>query len=964
MSGSRRAPPTSMTPERWARLEPLIDEALDVAPERRAAYYDRAMPDDAILRAELEQLVVECERCDSLLDVGAGIHFAELLGGDSAAAPIGDDASQLQASLGATYALEGELAGGGMSRVFVAHEPSLDRRVVIKVLTRELAAGISAERFEREIKLAASLQQANIVPVLTAGRAGNVPYYTMPLVEGRSLRERLEREGALPIRDVMNILRDVVRALSYAHERGVVHRDIKPGNILLSGGAAVVTDFGIAKALSAARADQRFEALTQAGGVLGTPMYMSPEQASGDPNTDARADIYALGAVAYEMLAGKPPFVGRSPRQLLSAHMTESPAAVDRQRPGIPAPLTALVMRCLEKRAGDRPQSAEEVSKELEAIAASGGELGQIRASARGLSRRHTVWVALSALVLVSAAGVVALRRSRAGELNPNRIVVAPFINRTGDSTLDVLGPLIAEGVTRGLDQLDSVTVVSSYAGMRDARGGLRRITSNADLRAIGEETRAGRVISGSYSRQADSLRFNPQIIDARDGHVVLTLDVVVGSAAAPSAAIERLRDNVAAALQVSAARPRIGTIGQLPNLGAYRELITAFETNIDGLEALPHLIKVGQLDSSFTLGLYWLAISYSQHGYPKQADSIVQVMAARRARFSPVEAELFASADGFVHSEYQKDLIAARQLFKRDSIGINAGGVVANAFNVNRPREALTVLGHIHRLLPSNGVFSYWIKTAAADHMIADYRAQLAAATAGRKELGVGVQVEFFDQQVRALAALRDTSRLRQNVDSFITAWNPALDERRNRHYRIGADPSELYLIAALELSAHGLPREALAYANTGLAWNATRAGRSDAVSDHSQRSLAELLMFAGRLDSARAIWTKLAASDTLYTGARIQLAIIAARKGDSVSALQTMHVLDSLEARPYAFGRPLVLEARIAAALGRKDEAVAFLQRAMDAGAPFDVQWDCSADFQGLRDFVPFKVLLAPKG
>jgi serine/threonine-protein kinase len=177
------------------------------------------------------------------------VRFAELLEGDSAATRIGEDASQLQASLGATYALEGELGGGGMSRVFVAHETGLDRRVVIKVLTPELAAGISAERFEREIKLAASLQQANIVPVLTAGRAGNVPYYTMPLVEGRSLRERLAREGALPIRDVVSILRDVARALAYAHDRGVAHRDIKPGNILLSSGAAVVTDFGIAAQL-------------------------------------------------------------------------------------------------------------------------------------------------------------------------------------------------------------------------------------------------------------------------------------------------------------------------------------------------------------------------------------------------------------------------------------------------------------------------------------------------------------------------------------------------------------------------------------------------------------------------------------------------------------------------------------------------------------------------------------------
>jgi serine/threonine protein kinase len=460
MSAADHTPSPSITPEQWARVEPLIDQALDIAPALRPAYFDRVAMDNAALRTELEQLVAECERRDSLLGVGAGMRFPQLLETDSLVASVTRDVSNLRASLSGAYDLEQELAGGGMSRVFIAHERGLGRRVVVKILTAECAADISTERFEREVKLAASLQQANIVPVLTAGRAGDVPYYTMPLVDGFSLRDRLKREGSLPIRDVINILRDVARALSYAHERGVVHRDIKPGNILLSRGAAVVTDFGIAKAMSAARADQPSEALTQAGVVLGTPMYMSPEQASGDPNTDARADIYALGAVAYEMLAGKPPFAGRSPRQLLSAHMTESPAAVDRQRPGIPSPLTALVMQCLEKRAGDRPQSAEEVSRELDAIAASGGESGQIRASARGLSRRQTVWASLGALVLMSGAGIVALRRSRAGGLNPNRIVVAPFINRTGDSKLDILGPLTAEGVTRGLEQLDSVTVV------------------------------------------------------------------------------------------------------------------------------------------------------------------------------------------------------------------------------------------------------------------------------------------------------------------------------------------------------------------------------------------------------------------------------------------------------------------------------------------------------------------------
>src|SRR6266511_132360 len=275
---------------------------------------------------------------------------------------------RLQAALGTAYRVEKELGGGGMSRVFVAEETRLARRVVIKVLPPDLAAAISVDRFNREIQLSASLQHPHIVPLLAAGGHEDLLYYTMPFVEGEALRTRLSREGELPVRDAVRILTDV----AYALARGVVHRDIKPDNVLLSGHHAVVADFGVAKAVSQAKTES---GLTSVGVALGTPAYMAPEQAAGDPNIDHRADIYAFGAMAYEMLTGRPPFAGLAPHQMLAAHVTEPVVPVTDRRPTLPPALAHLVMACLAKNPADRPQSANELLQALELMATPSGSL-------------------------------------------------------------------------------------------------------------------------------------------------------------------------------------------------------------------------------------------------------------------------------------------------------------------------------------------------------------------------------------------------------------------------------------------------------------------------------------------------------------------------------------------------------------------------------------------------------------
>src|SRR6184192_1519238 len=318
---------------------------------------------------------------------------------------------RLQAALGESYRVESELGGGGMSLVFLADEVRLGRRVVVKVLPPELAAGVSAERFEREIQLAAKLQHPHIVPLLTAGAKGDLLYYVMPHIAGESLRSRITHERALPVGETVRILRDVCDALAYAHGHGVVHRDVKPDNVLISGKHALVTDFGVAKAVSISSGAGT---LTSLGMALGTPAYMAPEQAAGDPTVDHRADLYAVGALGYELLAGRPPFSGLSPQNLLAAQVTGTSDPVTRHRDTVPPALAALIMRCLAKHPADRPQSAEELLGQLEAMATpTGGTLPEqttvSSGTAAALRRSHPVRVA--ALFGLAAVGVLALAR-------------------------------------------------------------------------------------------------------------------------------------------------------------------------------------------------------------------------------------------------------------------------------------------------------------------------------------------------------------------------------------------------------------------------------------------------------------------------------------------------------------------------------------------------------------------------
>ncbi len=421
---------------------------------------------------------------------------------------VDDLRDRLATALGGGYRLGAELGGGGMSRVFAAVDVELGRNVVVKVLPPEMAAGVNAERFRREIQLAAQLQHPHIVPLLAAGRQGDLVWYTMPLVEGETLRLRLAREGELPIPEALRILRDVADALSYAHGHGVVHRDIKPDNVLISGRHAVVTDFGVAKAVSAASGSS---SLTSLGVALGTPAYMAPEQAAAEPGVDHRADIYALGAVAYEMLTRRPPFTAPTAQMVLAAQVTQIPEPVAGQRAAVPPALADLVMRCLEKRPADRWQSAEDLRQALEILATpSGGTAATAVRPAAGRVQgrlRTAAWVAVA--LLLAAAAYAAVRWLRPAPSRPT-LVVLPFEN-VGAPADAYFADGIGEEITTRLARVSGLKVVARNSALRFRQSGLT-------AQQFGRELGADYVLDGTVRWQhrggaSGDVRVTPALI-------------------------------------------------------------------------------------------------------------------------------------------------------------------------------------------------------------------------------------------------------------------------------------------------------------------------------------------------------------------------------------------------------------------------------------------------------------------
>jgi len=553
---------------------------------------------------------------------------------------VSDSQPQLQATLTGRYRIERELGVGGMATVYVAEDLKHHRQVAVKVVRPELAASLGAERFLREIDIAAKLNHPHILPLYDSGGAGDVLFYVMPLVDGQSLRDRIAKTGALPIDEAVRIIREVAEALAYSHQHGVVHRDIKPENILVSSGHALVTDFGVAKAVSDASSAAE---LTGTGITLGTPAYMAPEQATADPALDHRADIYALGVMAYELLAGRPPFVGSSPQQMIAAHITQRPDGLRVHRPAVSSAIEAVVMRCLEKNPADRWQNASDVVRALDAAAA------PPVAGAR--SRWKLIVAGAAAAVVLAAAGVSWFARTgRAGTLigddvlaQNDLVLVSEFENHTADSSL---AATVTDAIRMDLQDSRAVRVMSQsamWSGL--ARMGLARGTflPQPKVQELAEREGAKAYVVGNIARVGGSYQISARVVATNGGTEPLTAHATARDSTALIGAVEEvghtLRRGIGESLRSVLAAPALAqvTTASLPALRAYS---ASRRAEIQGQR--PRAVVLAKealsLDTAFAAAWAGLYVTYTNMGLVRLATEAAQRAYALRDHLSDVE--------------------------------------------------------------------------------------------------------------------------------------------------------------------------------------------------------------------------------------------------------------------------------------------------------------------------------------
>jgi tetratricopeptide (TPR) repeat protein/TolB-like protein len=890
---------------------------------------------------------------------------------------VPDALARITAAFGRRYAVERELGRGGMGTVYLALDRKHGRRVAIKVLPPDVAAALGPERFRREIGIAARLSHPNILPLHDSGEAGDVLYYVMPHVAGESLRERLLREHRLPVAEAVEIACQIAGALDYAHHAGVIHRDVKPENILLTAYPpleraapgqppaervhALLADFGIARALARngdGPADRLDSLRTDSGLPVGTVAYASPEQAAGSRELDGRTDVYSLGCVLYEMLVGDGPAGGPAASQILEKRFAESLPPVRSLRPEVPTWVEDALARALTANFAHRFATAGELRQALAAPASSTALSllpdPRVFPKQPGAPRqRRALWMGGGAatLAIIGAAAAFLPRFPRA---DPRRVVVAGFENRTGDSGMAPVGDIASDYIARGLAATRLMHEVYDLRVAAEEAGDTTRVGGAAG-RALAKRVGAGTVISGRYYRDGDSLHIEAQLVDAPTGRVIVSLEPAVGLAREETRVVETLRQRVMAGFAVvfgsefdtwkAASLP--------PTYEAYQEMLAAGQTEFDFATAAEHYRRAAALDPSFTGAATSAAVALWLGRDCRAVDSIARHLEPQRRQLPPVDRGQLELATAACQNDPDGAIAAVRRTIQASprSVAFTILGAVI-AMENGRPHQSLEIL---HLVNPTKlgmkgwlyGVYMDWL--AMSYHMVGDYRGQLEAARTGLR--GDSTSPHLATDQAIALAALGRVAEAERLALGFLPQGHSADDPW----------PAPMATeCVALELRAHGHPEAARRIFERVIAWYGASAV-TDATRDDWPCTRPHLNVFyqTGRWQDARAGYEHLLAEDSASLKAHAALGVLAVRRGDQAEADR----MDAWLASRAQDADAAYARARLEAVRGNRDQAVMLLHQAFERGRGGRIFLHLDPDFELLRDYPPYQELMQVK-
>jgi serine/threonine protein kinase len=829
------------------------------------------------------------------------------------------------------YKILEKLGEGGMGVVYKAQDTKLDRIVALKFLPKHLLCDEEAKtRFEHEAKAASALNHTNITTIHEIDEVEGECFICMEYVEGKSIKE-LIKEKTLSIEEILNIAIQIAEGLNAAHKKGIVHRDIKSDNIMVTDeGLVKVMDFGLAKLKGLSK-------LTKTGTTLGTMQYMSPEQVQGI-EVDQRSDIFSFGVVLYEMITGQLPFKDEHEAAIIYSILNETPEPLARYKSGVSAELQSIISKALAKDKGLRYQHADELAADLKRLTSASGPVPATRR--RGV---RVLLPLIAVLVLISAALTlkpwrIVIKPSAETATGLKRVVVVPFQNQTGDPLLNPLGRMVADWTTQSLLQTGLAEVIPPER--------LSQLEENKSIRSIAKATGASMIVMGSYYKLGETIQFQAKVMDTNE-KLLGAIDPVTSPAAKTMDGVESVRQRVLGALAFvldKRLEGYIGTGSKPPSYEAYQQYIQGsdlFNKQFDYAGAIEYFKRAYAIDTSFMNPLFSICAAYINLDQYAQADSLVQFLNLRRAQLPRLLQLVLDENSGWISGDRMKSLNAMREAAKIAPIKF-ANDWGSDAYHVNRPKEAIEAFKMADQ--EQEWLF-YWEFLTASYHVLGEHKEELKAAKQARKRFPTSLQ--SLNLEIRALAALGRIDEVKRLIEESLTfskqqAWTPG----------------DIMCSAADELRTHGYSDAAMTIFDQAVQWYKNRpAEEMDSI------VYGLTLYDACRWGEAKSIFEGLAKESPDNIEYQGWLGAIAAHQGDREKALKVSEWLKNIK-RPYLFGYHTYLRACIVAVLGEKDQAVTLLKESFLQGFMYGLQLHTDVDLESLWDYPPFKELLKPKG